>query len=237
MGSVFSCFNKVASNQSDQQLEEEPSDTSPQGSRNSSEVSVSSAVTEEDLIEDSALEELCEVAGFELEDFSMMSSSERVNLALKLHQTKEFQNYLCDQADDVVDDLAGDITDHLGKRNEKILTQKALPKSTYSGHSSTYNQSVLREGVGGYRVKTSETHPPSPIVRNPAKRCTVSEKTRAKLTNMLESMLDVREKSRRKRLSEWSRSASKRLPKLQNTSSSRKNHKLSPAINNSSRSA
>merc|ERR1712173_524344 len=111
MGSVFSCFNKVASKQSDQRLEEEPSDRRPQGSWNSSEVSVSSAVTnDEALIEDPVLEELCEVARYEVGS-QRMTSSERVNLALKLHQTKEFQNYLCDKADDVVDDLAGDITE------------------------------------------------------------------------------------------------------------------------------
>merc|ERR1712173_562059 len=201
MGSVFSCFNKVASKQSDQRLEEEPSDRRPQGSWNSSEVSVSSAVTnDEALIEDPVLEELCEVA-----------------------------------RDEVVDDLAGDITDHLGKRNEKIPNQMRLR----SVHSITSNQSIMRESVRGYRVRTSGTRSRSSKNRTSrtSERREVSHETRGRLASMLESMMDVREKSRLKRKSEWSRTESQRSSKgLQNMDSSRKSHKFSPAINNSSRS-
>merc|ERR1712173_10677 len=190
---------------------------------------------DEALIEDPVLEELCEVARYEVGS-QRMTSSERANLARKLHQTKDFQNYLCDKADDVVDDLAGDITDHSGKRNEKIPNQMRLR----SVHSITSNQSIMRESVRGYRVRTSGTRSRSSKNRTSrtSERREVSHETRGRLASMLESMMDVREKSRLKRKSEWSRTESQRSSKgLQNMDSSRKSHKFSPAINNSSRSA
>merc|ERR1712173_25000 len=123
--------------------------------------------------------------------------------------------------------------DHLGKRPEKISNQMKLR----SVHSITSNQSLVREGVRGYRVRTSDTRSRSSKTRTSERR-EVSLETRGRLASMLESMLDSREKSRLKRQSEWESTASQRSSKgLQNMDSSRKSHKFSPAINNSSRSA